>query len=220
MSDYPGGFDPSSGNPPGGPYPAGQGGSNPPNPQGQPHGGYGQPSQGYGGGYPGAAPSIPFDLGLIKPGGVMVVVGGVLYFVFSFFTWYITGGCVFGVCVWSKWNAWSSGMATTSVIIFLIVALVYVGKAFKIVGPSIPVEIIALAGILIGDIFAFASFVNTNASYGWAMYLDGLFLVAINVGGILQFRRVGGANSLQRGHNSGQQAGPYPPQQYPPQPPQ
>ena len=232
MSDYRGEIDPPGGNPQGGPNP----GPYRPDPYGQPQGSYGQPAapQGYGGGYGGAGGSrVGFDLRTIAPGGLIAVVGGILYFVFSFFPWYSIHLWVcdpsFGVPCQVNLNAWDRGSATFSVIIFLLVALAFLIKALRVIRPSVPLELIALAAIVLGDVLFLTAFFSTpeGLSRGWALWVELVVVLAINLGGIVQFIKVGGAGSILRGLNTMQQRasgpsgypppGPYPP---PPNPPQ
>jgi hypothetical protein len=245
MSDYPGGIDPLSGDPQGGPNPGSQGGYNPPGTHGQPPGGYGQPAgpPGHGGNHGGAGSSrVVFDAQTIVPGGLIAIVGGLLYFVFSFFPWYAIHVWFcdpsLGVPCQVNLNAWDRGSATCSVIIFLFVALAFVAKALKLVRPTFPLEVIALAAILLGDVLFLTAFFTTpdGLSRGWGLWIDLVVLLAINLGGVIQFIRVGGAGSIGRGLSTMQQRasgpsgspppGPYPPQPnppqggYPPHPPQ
>jgi hypothetical protein len=210
MSDYPGGFNPPSDNPPGGPNPGGQGGYNSPNPYGQPQGGSGQPvpppAQFSGGSGSGAR----FDLSLIAPGGLIAAVGGLLFLVFSFFPWYTL-----------EWlgsvNAWHRASSEWSVIIFGLVTVAFGGKALRVVPRKIQLEIIALGLVFAGDLFFLFAFFNGVASpisRGFGLWMDLLVVIAINVGAVLQFLKVGGLASAQRGLGNVQQraAGGYPQQ--------
>jgi hypothetical protein len=225
MSDHPGEIDPPGGYPPGGPNP----GNYQPNPYPQPQGGYGQPAAppGYAG--PGGS-RVAFDLGTIAPGGLIAVIGGILYFVFSFFPWYSIHAWVcdpsFGVPCQVNLNAWDRGSGAFSVIIFLLVALVFLTKALKVIRPNFPLEIVALAAIALGDIFFLIAFFTTpdGLSRGWGLWTDLVVVLAINLGGVVQFIKVGGAGSIARGLSTMQQRasgpppGPYPPPGPPPGP--
>jgi hypothetical protein len=241
MADYPGGSYPPSGNPPSGNPPSGnppsgnsggQGGSPPPSYGHHPHGSYGQPGapQYFGGGYPGAAsPPIAFDLRTIAPGGLTAVVGALLYFVFSFFPWYTIYFCPFGPDTGSpcgvSLNAWDRGSAVSSVLMFLLVALAFVVKAFKVLPPKFPLEVIALSIVVLGDISFLVAFFSTEdgLSRGWGLWVDLVLALVINLGVLLQFVKVGGVVSARRGLSNMQQraSGPPgygPPGGYPPPP--
>lgn len=247
-ADNPPADNPPANHPHGGSQPGGQGGYNPQASYGQPQpsygqpqggygqGGYGQPPSGYQGGYgqggygqPGTPPGYPgkpaasggFDLRAITPGGLMAAVGGLLYFVFSFLPWYEVE------VLWVKGsvNAWNRGASVGTVLIFLLVAAAFVIKAFKVIPPKVPLEIIVFALVALGDLLflvAFFSGVVGPVSRGAGLWIDLVVLIVINVGAVLQFIKVGGVasaqrslNTLQQQHTSGPQGG-YPPGGYAP----
>jgi hypothetical protein len=221
MSDYPGGFNPPSDNPHGGPNPSGQGGYSPPPSYGQPQGGYGQPGvpPGYHGQLAGAGGSgAVFDLRTITPGGLMAVVGGLLYFVFSFCPWYTARWLDEDISA----NAWHRASGVWSVLIFLVVALAFVVRALKVIPPKIPLEVITLGLVVVGDIFFLVAFLDVPGavSRGWGLWLDLLFVLVINVGAVLQFIKVGGVFLAQRGLSNMQQRASGAQGGYPQQPPQ
>ena len=198
MPDDPEGFNPSSRNP--------QRGSNP-------------------GGQGGAGSSGPvFDLRAITPGGLMAVVGGLLYFVFSFFPWYTVNNFL----VSGTANAWSRASGVWSVLVFLVVALAFAVKALRVVPPKIHLEVLTLGLVVLGDIFFLVAFFDVPelVSRGWGLWVALIVGLVINVGAVLQFIKVGGLVSAQRGLRNMQQRasgaqGGYPPQpgegDYPPQ---
>lgn len=209
MSDYPGGVNPPSDNPPGGPYPG-----QPPSGSGQP---VPRPAQSFGGSGAGAS----FNRSAIAPGGLIAAAGGLVYFVFSFFPWYTV-----------EWlgsiNAWQRASSLWSVIIFGLVAVAFGVKALGVIPPRIPLEIIALGLVVVGDLFflfAFFNGVEGPISRGVGLWIDLLAAIAINVGAVLQFRKIGGLAAAQRGLGNAQQRaaggpGGNPPGGYPQQPPQ
>jgi hypothetical protein len=106
------------------------------------------------------------------------------------------------------------------------VAAAFGVKALKVVPPRIPLEIIALGLVLAGDIFFLFAFFNGVAgpiSRGFGLWMDLLAAIAINVGAVLQFRKIGGLAAAQRGLGNVQQRaagqGGNPPGGYPQQPP-
>lgn len=220
MSDQPEGFNPGT-NPPSGPNPSYQGGHYPPPPS------YGQPQGGSGAG---------FDLRTIVPGGLMAIVGGLLFFIFSFFTWYtatVDVGILSQDIRTLTGNAWGRASGVWSVLIFLLVAVMFVVKALRVVPSKVPLEMIAAGLAVIADIFFLVALIdvpNPNVggpnpfSRGWALWVELIVVLVINAGVVLQFLKAGGIASAQRGLSGLQQraSGPqgYPPQQggYPPQP--
>ena len=206
MSDHPEGLNPIN-NPQPGPNPGGQGGYYPP------------PSSGSGAG---------FDLHAIVPGGLMAVVGGVVYFLLSFCPWYTVDGLGLSA------NAWDRGTGTLSVIIFLLVAAAFAVKALRVVPPRIPLEIIALGLVVTADIFFLVAFLDVpdpaDFSRGWGLWIALAAVLVITAGAVLEFMKVGGVGAAQHGLSSLQQraAGgqggnpqqqPPPPRGYPQQPP-
>jgi hypothetical protein len=216
MSDHPGGSNPpSSNNPNDGANPGGQGDYTPPPSYGQPQGGYGQPPGGYG--HPGAPQNYGgqyagpggsragFDLRAIMPGGLIAIVGALLYLVFSFFPWYTIYnycpfGPAFGVPCSVTLSAWDQGSAVSSVILFLLAGVAFFLKAAKVIPPKVPLEMIALGLVVLGDIFFVVAFFSTSGglSRGWGLWIDLVVLIVINVGAVLQFISVGGVASARR----------------------
>lgn len=161
--------------------------------------GYGQPAYGQGGG-------MSFDLAAIKPGGLVAAVAMVVAFVLSFMPWYVPdcgsvpsefrSACeqadVHGV-------AWDRGIAWFSVILFVLVGLAYVTKALKVVPANVPLELMALVVTALGDLFFLISFFKLDGTArGWALYLSLLVVVALNVGAVLEFRKVDGVGTVRR----------------------
>jgi hypothetical protein len=105
---------------------------------------------------------IAFNLQKILPGGLIALVGGLLYVVVSFFPWYIIQLCYgLGVpCVTSTRNAWDRGPATFSVLLFLLVAVIFVVMALQVVAPKVPLEMIALGAVVLGDILFLVSLIS------------------------------------------------------------
>jgi hypothetical protein len=223
MSEQQGGFNPQGGHnpqqwqggygPPGAPQP-GQGGYGQPVPQG----GYGQPGvpQGYGAPHGGGS-GVKFNLQAIMPGGLIALVGCLLYFVCSFFPWYTIPSeyCSYSaVCRNYSLNAWDRGIAFFTVILFLFVAIAFLIKALQVLPPAVPIELIALGAVLLADIFFLIAFLSTQGlSRGWGMWIALVLWLAINVGAVLQFVKVGGFASVQRGISKMQQQSSPPPGQ-------
>ncbi|HEY7050517.1 MAG TPA: hypothetical protein VH496_00065 [Mycobacterium sp.] len=177
------------------------------------------------GGYPpgGGRPGASFDLRSIMPGGLLVLAGGLLYFVFSFFPWYTVDFCgdfnvpnAYGFSCSVSANAWDRGVATFSVIVFLLVALAFLVKALRVVPPRVPLELIALGLVVLGDIFFLISFFNTQGtSRGWGLWVALVLWILINVGAVLEVLKARGTGAAQ--HPPGLQQGP--PAGYRQQPP-
>jgi hypothetical protein len=177
----------------------------PPPPPSAPPPGPGQPAAPHvqGGQYAGAGGSgITFDLPAILPGGLIVLVGAFLYCVFGFFPWYtinIDCGLVpAGVPCAVNYNAWRSGTAVFSAIVFLLAAGVFVVKALRgIPAPKLPLEMIALGAVALGDLFFLIAFFSVPAGSfgfgrGWGLWIDLLVVLGINAGAVLQFLLKGG----------------------------
>lgn len=229
MSDHPEGFNPAD-NPPSGPDPSSQGGYYPPPPSGQPQGGppavpsgyYGQPRGGAG---------ASFDLRTIVPGGLMAILGGLFYFIFSFSTWYkatVDVGILSEDIRSLSSNAWGRASGVWSVLIFLLVAVAFVVKALRLVPPKIPLEMIAAGLVVVADIFLLVALIdipNPNVggpnpfSRGWGIWVDFGFALLINAGVVLQFIKAGGITAAQRGLSGLQQRASGPQGGYPQQPP-
>lgn len=210
MSDHPGGFNPND--PQRGPDPAGYGGPYPP--PGMPPGYHGHPPGGPGG---------TIDLGAIAPGGLMAVVAGVLYFVFSFCSWYTYSVDLpyGGVLESYSGNAWNRGSGVWSALIFLLVAIAFAVKALKVVPPNIPLEIIAFGLVVLGDIFFLFAFLDVPEpiSRGWGMWVCLAAVAVITAGAVLQFIKAGGVGIAKHGLNQMQQRAAGPQGGYPPPPP-
>jgi Protein of unknown function (DUF2510) len=194
------------------PNPGGQGGYNPPPSYGQPQGGYGQPAAppGYRGQLvdPGGSGGV-FDLRTIVPGGLMAVVGGLLYFVVSFCPWYTDNADLGFETFRETANAWDRGSGAWSAIIFLLVALAFVVKALKVVPTKLQLEMISLGLVVVGDIFFLVAFLDVpgDVSRGWGLWIDLIVVLVINAGAVLQFIKVGGLVSAQRGLSNMQRRG-------------
>ena len=146
---------------------------------------------------------IAFDAREITPGGLIVLVGGLLYCVFAFFPWYVQdidcGIAPPGVPCAISFNAWHSGTALLSAVLFLLAAGVFLAKALKVIpAPKVPLELAALGAVALGDLFFLIAFVSFPAGLfgfarGWGLWLDLVVVIAINVGAVLQFLRKGRA---------------------------
>lgn len=212
--------EPQGGNPQGGynPQSGGPGGS-------QPQYGYGQPQ--YGGYGAGPGGSASFDMRKVIPGGLVAIVGGVLLFIFSFFPWY--GACAQYIDVCIYFSAWDYGVALFSVILLVIASVASLLRAVPAIPASLPLELIALGAVALGDILFLISLATTplGAPRAWALWVALVLCLAINAGVILQFLRAGGFAMAQRSLGGGRDAAPppgygqqgYPPQQPPQQPP-
>jgi hypothetical protein len=149
------------------------------------------------------SPGISFDLAAIMPGGLIVLAGGLLYCVFGFFPWYTQnidcGIAPPGVPCAISLNAWRSGTAVFSAILFLLAAGVFVAKALKVIpAPKVPLELAALAAVVLGDLFFLIAFFSVPAGFfgisrGWGLWIDLVVVIAINVGAVLQFLHKGRA---------------------------
>jgi hypothetical protein len=155
--------------------------------------------QGHGGRYAGAGGArTTFDLRTIMPGGLIVLVGGLLYVIFGFCPWVtINIGCGLGLpskvpCSVSL-NAWHSGTAVFSAIMFLLAAGAFLAKALKVMpAAKVPLEMIAFGAAVLGDLFFLIAFFSVPAgrfgyARGWGLWIDLLVVVGINVGAVLQF---------------------------------
>jgi hypothetical protein len=131
------------------------------------------------------------------PGGLIVLVGSLLYVIFGFFPWWtiniVSGLGSYGIPSSSvSFNAWRSGSAVFSAIVFLVAAGAFLLKALKVIpAPKVPLEMIALGAVVLGDLLFLIAFfdVPSFASRGWGMWVDVVVLVGINVGAVLQFIR-------------------------------
>jgi hypothetical protein len=128
------------------------------------------------------------------PGGLVVLVGGLLYVVLGFFPWWtinITSGLKsYGIPASSlSFNAWHRGAGAFSVILLVLAAAAFLAKALKVIPPTIRVELIALGAVVLADLFFLVAFfdVPSFASRGWGMWTALVVLLAINVGAVLQF---------------------------------
>jgi hypothetical protein len=214
MSEHPGGSDPPTSKPSDEGNRSGQGDESPPPSSGEPQGGYVRPDAppGYGAQYVGTgAPQIIFDLRAITPGGLTAVGGAFFYFVFSFFPWYTTYHCPLGPffevsCMVSR-NAWDRGSAVLSVLIFLLAAVTFVVKALRIIPPKVPLDIIALGMVVLGDVFFLVAFFDKpdGFSRGWGLWIGLVGLLAVNLGAVLQFIKVGGTGWALRALSNLQQ---------------
>jgi hypothetical protein len=182
-----------------------------------PSGGYGQPGPAPGGrgqlARAGSSGAV-FDVGAIAPGGLMAAVGGLLFFVFSFCPWYTVR--FFGL----EANAWDRGSGVWSVLIFVVVGLAFAVRALKVISPKIPLEIIALGLVVLGDIFFLVALLDVprGVSMGWGLWIDLVVALVINVGAVLQFIKVGGFVSARRALSNMQQHAPGGQGGYPQQP--
>src|ERR1700722_9056635 len=177
-----------------------QGGYQPPSSHGRPQGGYGPPAapQGHDP-YSRARGSLStFDLQKILPGGLIALVGGLLYVVVSFFPWYTINICSASMCgneMSVTKNAWDRGPATFSVLLFLLVAGIFLVTALQVIpAPKVPLELIALGAVVLGDIFFLVSLISvppaiTGLSRGWGLWVALVLVVGINVGAVLQFNK-------------------------------
>lgn len=154
--------------------------------------------QGHSGQYAGAAGSgITFDPRAIMPGGLIVLAGGVLYCVFGFFPWYVQnidcGIAPPGVPCAVSLNAWRSGTALFSAILFLAAAGVFLAKALKVIpAPKVPLELVALGAVVLGDLFFLIAFFSVPAGFfgisrGWGLWIDLVIVIAITAGAVLEF---------------------------------
>ncbi|HZQ33010.1 MAG TPA: hypothetical protein VFB19_14900 [Mycobacterium sp.] len=176
------------------------------------------------------------DLKKIMPGGLIAVVGSLLYFVFSFFAWYTLNICEgMGLgddfpCTATR-NAWDRGPALISVLLFLLVAAIFVVSALQVIPPRVPLGLFALGAVLLADIFFLVSLISVPWpwSRGWGLWVSLVLAIVITVGAVLQFISAGGIASVQRGFGSAQGSQPppgygppggYPQQGNPPQQPQ
>lgn len=136
-----------------------------------------------------------FDVPAIMPGGLMVLLGGLLYGVFGFFPWWtiniVSGLSSYGIPSSSvSFNAWRSGTATFSAIVFLLAAGAVLIKALRIIpAPKIPLELIALGAVALGDLLFLIAFFDAQpfTSRGWGMWIDVVLVIGINVGAVFQF---------------------------------
>jgi hypothetical protein len=195
----------------------------PPPPPPPPPPGFSQPAAppGYRG-QPQGGSGAGIDLRAIAPGGLMAVVGAALYFVFSFFTWYSYTETFLGEDIAQfTGNAWHRTSGVWSVLIFLLVPLLYVVRALKVVPRKLPLEIIALGVVVLADIFFLVAFLDVPGpvSRGWALWIELVLVLVINVGAVLQFLKAGGVGSAQRGLSSLQERAAGAPGGYPQQPP-
>lgn len=230
MSDQPEGFNGGT-NPPSGPNPSGQGqGGYPPPPSyGQPQSGPPAVPPGYSGQRPGGS-GISFDLRTIMPGGLMAIVGALLYFIFSFFAWYtatVDVGLLSEDIRSISGNAWGRASGVWSVLIFLLVAVVFVVKALRVLPSKIPLEMIAAALTVVADIFLLVALIdipNPNVggpnpfTRGWGLWVDFAVALVINAGVVLQFIKAGGIAAAERGLGGLQQRASGPQGGYPQQP--
>jgi hypothetical protein len=148
--------------------------------------------------YAGAGGSgITFDRREIGPGGLIVLAGGLLYCVFGFFPWYVQNidcGLVGpGIPCAVSLNAWRSGTALFSAILFLLAAGAFLAKALKVIpAPKVPLELVALGAVVLGDLFFLIAFFSVPAGFfgisrGWGLWIDLVVAIAITAGAVLQF---------------------------------
>ena len=124
--------------------------------------------------------------------------GGLLYVIVSFFPWYTIDICSASMCgheMSVTKNAWDRGPATFSVLLFLLVAGVFLVMALQVIPePKVPLEVIALGAVVLGDILFLVSLISvppaiTGLSRGWGLWVALVLVVVINVGTVLQFNK-------------------------------
>jgi hypothetical protein len=140
---------------------------------------------------------LAFDRREIMPGGLIVLAGGLLYCVFGFFPWYVQnidcGMVPPGVPCAVALNAWHSGTALFSAILFLVAAGVFLAKALRAIpAPKVPLELVALGAVVLGDLFFLIAFFSVPAGFfgisrGWGLWIDLAVVIAITAGAVLQF---------------------------------
>ncbi len=144
-----------------------------------------------------AGSGIAFDTREVMPGGLIVLVGGLLYCVFGFFPWYVQnidcGMVPPGVPCAVNLDAWHSGTAVLSAILFLLAAGAFLAKALKVIpAPKVPLELVALGAVVLGDLFFLIAFFSVPAGFfgisrGWGLWIDLVVVIAITAGAVLQF---------------------------------
>jgi hypothetical protein len=149
--------------------------------------------QGPSGQHPAAGGSrATLDLGLIMPGGLIAAVGSLLYVVVSFFPWYTVDLCSADVCgnelALTK-SAWDRGSASFSVLLFLLAGALFVAAALQVVPRKVPLVMIALGVVGLGDIFFVAELVGHVPSFvsrGFGLWAAFVLCIAITAGTVLQ----------------------------------
>jgi hypothetical protein len=133
------------------------------------------------------------------PGGLMVLAAALLYCVFGFFPWYTQNfGCGLpdlpqGVPCSVSFNAWRRESAVFSAIVFLLAGGAFLVKARKgIPAPKVPLDLIALGAVVLGDLFFLITFFSVKAgtfgiARGWGLWVDLVVVIGINGGAVLQF---------------------------------
>jgi hypothetical protein len=192
-----------------------QGGYNPPggyNPQG---GGYGGQGGGYGGppgsgGPPGG--SGGFNMQRIMPGGMIAMVGGVLYLVCSFFPWVSINTCggydtsSLGISCPTISVSGFHGGNIFIIFLFLAVSVAFLLKALSVIPANVPIELIALGIVVIADIILIINFINAAevlSLVAWGAWASLAVAAVITVGAVLEFIKAGGFKSIQRGGGGG-----------------
>lgn len=147
--------------------------------------------------YAAGGSGIAFDRREIMPGGLIVLAGGLLYCVFGFFPWYVQnidcGMVPPGIPCAVALDAWRSGTAVFSAILFLLAAGVFLAKALKVIpAPKVPLELLALGAVVLGDLFFLIAFFSVPAGFfgisrGWGLWVDLAVVIAITAGAVLQF---------------------------------
>jgi hypothetical protein len=172
--------------------------------------GYGAPqSSGSGGG---------FNLQSIMPGGVIAIGSTVLLLVVSFFKWWganldsICGdGALGDVCRQSigdvgKATAWDRGITTFAIILAIVIAALYAAKAFGVLPPKVPVDVVAVGVLALADIFFLITFISKGGAgdaltRGWGLYAGLLLVIVLNVGVIMSLMASGGVSTIKGGLN-------------------
>ena len=78
-------------------------------------------------------------------------------------------------------------------ILFLLAAGVFLAKALKVIpAPKVPLEMVALGAVVLGDLFFLIAFFSVPAGFfgisrGWGLWIDLVVAIAITAGAVLQF---------------------------------